>query len=422
MIFNSDNKTTLALNRENPIYFKLKNFTLFVFCLYIFWGTFGIDITLHPNSVRFPFHRYLIILTTVIFIFNAQQVLITSLKNKLLITLILYITLTAIWAQTPSIPLKGFVFQSSALVISIMTALIYINNRLTFIRWIFWLFLIMIFASIITAYFYPQIGVDTKTFGKPRWLGISEHPNVLGAQGLSLIWLATSLFFLTKSKLEKIIVILAILPAYYVMLKADSMTSIISSLAGIGYCLYHYLFKKITLSSKVILITIGLLFILFLLTYMSGSEIIGSIFSSTGRNATFTGRTQLWQRGFQSLNDHLFLGYGFDNLEQLTKRYHIVMAHIHNGYIETLVKGGLVAIMFLFIILKKAYFHLQDIKTKYKQDFIFLSSGLLIILVYNITETTFLNSFGSLNIFMFFILISSGLLPKYNTQNITLKI
>ena len=397
--------------------FKFKTLTIIIFCLYVFWGSFGVDLILHPDTERIPLHRAFILLTFFIFLFNAQQVLTGCLKNKLLITLLIYTLLTAAWANKPTDTIKNFVFLSSALFISIMAALAYANNRISLIRWLFWLFLLMTLASIFTSLIFPQIGINSVSFDKPRWIGITTHPNALGMQSLVSIWLSINLFFFSKNKLEKIIILLAIILGFYTIIKADSMTSLITSMVIIGYTSYYYLFKKISLPIKIILFFFSALSLLFIVSfYMSTSELTNATIASTGRDASFSGRSRQWQISLAAVYDNLIFGFGFDTLEQLTKRFHINMTQLHNGYIETLVKGGMVAGILLAITLIKTFFQQQKMKLLHKQDFVFLNGGLVMILIHNFTESSILKGLNPLSIFLIFIIVSTSLVPKDNSN------
>ena len=388
---------------------------IIVFCLYAFWGSFGLDLLLHPDTERMPLHRAFILLTAFIFLFNTQQVLGACLKNKLLIALISYVLLTAGWAYDPSLTIKNFVFLSSAMFISIIVALAYADNQTNLIRWLFWLFLLLILSSIITSLYFPQIGINSVTYDKPRWLGVTINPNALGMQGLVLIWLSVNLFFLVKSKLEKIIIISAIIAALFTIIKADSMTSLITSMIVIIYTCYCYLFGKLSLSIKLILFTLSFLSFLFIVTfYMNATELADTSLATTGRNTTFTGRSFQWKIALTEASNHLIFGLGFDNSEQLTKKYHLNMTQLHNGYLETLVKGGLVGCILLIFVFVKTIIHQLQIKSKNTHNFIFLNTGLIMIFFHNITESSILRGLTPLSIFMIFIIVSTSLIPKDN--------
>jgi O-antigen ligase len=85
------------------------------------------------------------------------------------------------------------------------------------------------------------------------------------------------------------------------------------------------------------------------------------------------------------------------------------MSHLHNGYVETLVKGGIIAIVLLATILIKTVLNLFKIRSKYKYDYVFLCTGLLMVLFHNFTETSLLKGLNPLNIFMDFFVVSTSL-------------
>lgn len=396
--------------------FRFGMLTVIVFCAYVFWGAFGIDLTLHPKADRIPLHRGFISLTAFVFLFNSQQVLNACAKNKILIALIFYVLLTAAWADSPIEIVKTFVFLFSSMFISIMAALAFKDNKVVLIRWLFWLFFLMTLASIYTAIYYPQLGINSIGFDKPRWIGITTHPNALGMQALVSIWLSSNLFLLSKSKLEKALIIFAILAAFFAIIKADSMTSLITSFVVVAYICYCHLFGQLSLSIKLILFTLLILIFLFIITfYMSTSELADTTLASTGRSSNFSGRSILWKIALSEAADHIIIGQGFDDLEQLTRKYHIVMSMLHNGYIETLVKGGMIAVILLVTILIKTLIKQIKIKHTNKHDFIFLNTGLIMVLLHNMTESSILRGLNTLSIFMIFIIVSTSLIEANKT-------
>lgn len=401
--------------------FRYKSLTLIVFCAYILFGSISGDVAASDGAERFPFHRIFMLLTAFIFLFNARQVLMACLKNKLLIALILYLLLTAIWANSPMETVKNFIFLLSALFISIMTNLAFSESRVVVIRWLFRVFLLLTLASIVTAHYFPNVGIKTEA-GVSRWVGITPHANTLGAQSLLLVWLSTNLFFFSKSKIEKSIILSAIAAAFYAILKADSMTSFITSLVIIGLAYYYQLFWRVAFSTKLVLYTIAALSFMIVVTfYMSASEIADTTLASTGRNTTFTGRSLLWKTALKYAADQLMFGYGFDSLEQLTRKTHLKMSHLHSGYIETLVKGGIVACLLLASVFIKTLIHQLKIKSSHKHDFILLNTGLVMVLLHNVTEATILRGLTPLSIFIIFMVVSTSLIPMTNNEEAKLK-
>ena len=392
---------------------RLKTLTIITLCLYIFWGTFGVDINLNPDEERYPFHRVLIIITALIALFNVRQVMDVCQQNKALIILVTYVLMTALWSEDAPATIKSFIFISSALFISILTAIAFVDKNTSLIRWLFWLFLLMNLASIYLAYTHPELAINIKDFGKPRWIGITTHPNTLGAKGLILVWLSTNLFFLTKSTLEKLLIIFALSISVLVIIKADSITSLADSFIVIECICYYYVFYRFSLPVKLSLFFIGFVGVLFVYFYYLGSEdLTSTAFKSAGRSANFSGRTLLWEKAMTSFSDSPIIGYGFDELDGLTKKFHLLMSHLHNGYIEILIKGGLIAGGLLTFIFAKTFIQQLQIKSKYRNNFIFLNTGFIMILVHNITESSFLKGMGALNILLILIIVSTSFIKN----------
>jgi len=397
--------------------FQYKGLTLFVFCFFLFWGSFGVESTIDPKTASFPIHRGLIVLTLFVFFFNAQQVLNLCFKNKILLTLLFYTLLSALWASTPLTVLKAFTFNIAIFFISIMATLAYSDQRITLIRWLFWLYALMTIGNIITAYLFPNIGIMVGERGVTRWIGITQHANHLGALELLSVWLSINLYFLTRSKFEKLCILISICTAIFVITKADSMTSLLTSIIIISYIIYCYIFSKISLSIKILtIISILFGFIIALTFYTNTDEIANATMETTGRNLTFTGRTRLWLSAFKMVSDHLMLGFGFDNLEGVSRHSHFGLSHLHNGYIEILFKGGIIGIGLMLWILLKTWLHQLRFKNLLKPDFILLSSGLLLVILHNVTESSLLKGFVPLNIFITYIIVSTSLLTGNKKQ------
>jgi O-antigen ligase len=382
--------------------------------MYLFFSSFGIETTvfhINPDD-NFPIHRLYLFLTAIVFLFNLQQTLIGVLNNKSLMILVVYIAITAFWSSKPLESLKLFLSLIAMIIISIMTVMAFIDNRVGLIKKLFWLFFLVAILNAAVAQFLPQIGVDKVHFPKPRWTGITFHPNVLGANALILVWLSINLFNQVDGKFIKTLNVLAIGLAFYIIYKADSMTSMLAALAIAAYTIYVY--ANLRLFSKIILflfIFIGLLFVIGF--YKSPVELLSDLLEVNGRNITFTGRTVLWRKSLFALSDHLFFGYGFDNLEGLTKRQFkqfFNMSHLHNGFIEILLKGGLIGFFLLIINLFKTYYFQLKIRSKYKHDYVFLNTGFIMVIMHNFTESTLLKGLLTMDLIFIFIAVFTQLL------------
>jgi O-antigen ligase len=320
------------------------------------------------------------------------------------------VLLTALWASDPEEVLKGFIFLISILFISICAGLVFESSRLLLIRYVFWLYLAMNLASIYVAIQYPTLG--TLMFGaKLRWIGITTHPNALGGSALLGMWLSTNLFFISRNFLEKIICLFSAFIAFFIAVKADSMTGVIASAIVASLVVYFYIGNRLNFATKLIIGFCAVISIFGVLGIMtSADEIASGALSASGRSSNFSGRTILWEKALIAASESPLFGYGFDGLEELTNKYHFLMSHLHNGYLELLVKGGGIAIILIAMIFLKIIACLRKIRKIDEKNYIFLNTGFIMILLHSFTESSLFRGMDSINIMFMFIAAASVVL------------
>jgi O-antigen ligase len=126
--------------------------------------------------------------------------------------------------------------------------------------------------------------------------------------------------------------------------------------------------------------------------------------TSLGRNATLTGRDQLWSDVLQ-MNPNILIGTGFESfwlgkrLEILWEKYWWQPNQSHNGYIETYINLGWLGLFFLSTTIISIF---RNIQNRLLYSFIlrgpeishfyferFCMGFLISLLIYNITEAVF---------------------------------
>ncbi len=396
---------------SNTIVFK--GLALFAFSLFFVFDNIRIDLVMtkiDPDE-RFPFHRFYVAISYFLFLINMRVTINECLKNKALLVLLLYILVSMFWSSVPFGSFKSFFSQLTVMLVAIMVGLAYYEQRVVILRTLFLWFLLFVVASIAIAWFYPEVGVNTISFGKPRWIGVSDHPNELGATALVLIWLGMNYYYIGSSKK---LVFLSVAMGYYVIIMADSLTSLVSSFAVMLYVIYSYKMANMNFIFKAFLFLLAFfIFVAIIGLYKSFPDLIGSWLEAGGRNATLSGRTKLWHKAIISLRGHWMFGYGFDNLKQVTERQYkqmYQMSHLHNGYLEVLLKGGVVGCLLLLIVVVKTMIYQFKIRKKHRSDYILLSSGLLMIFIHNFTQSSLLKGSITLSILFFYICILSSMI------------
>lgn len=131
------------------------------------------------------------------------------------------------------------------------------------------------------------------------------------------------------------------------------------------------------------------------------TQILGSSLASAGKDVTLTGRTELWRMMGYEIDRHPWFGAGYGGfwlgLEgpsvTIVNYFSWKPGQAHNGYIDVINQLGYVgfAIFLIFIVS-----HLKNIATLYKNkqetSAMFHLMVLLILLLLNITETSFIRT------------------------------
>jgi exopolysaccharide production protein ExoQ len=127
---------------------------------------------------------------------------------------------------------------------------------------------------------------------------------------------------------------------------------------------------------------------------------VEAMFGMVGRNTTFTGRTALWQMGMAKIAEEPITGWGF---QEYIKVAATQIKHFHSGYIELLVRGGVIALMFVIVFVFQIVFSFKRITDP--KLYLFFSIMILAILAHNVTEGSFgrgVNAFWLIFSFIYF--------------------
>ena len=143
------------------------------------------------------------------------------------------------------------------------------------------------------------------------------------------------------------------------------------------------------------LITLGsvLGFVVIVLASVPGS--FDSLTKNAGRDATLTGRTEIWS-DLLGMQEHPVLGSGFHsfwlgaNAEQMWDKYYFHPVQAHNGYLETYLNGGFVGLCLLMAMLVSAAAKLRKGVLQGDGYGAILFAFFISILFYNITEAMFM--------------------------------
>ena len=322
--------------------------------------------------------------------------------NFWLIFLYLYLAFSILWSDLPCVSVKRWI----RLLGLIPIALVVLSERspLEALESIFrrHAYVLIPFSFVLIKYF-PHLGRRYDPWdGALMWVGVGTQKNGLGIlcvfSVFFLFWAAFRKWRsgeLLKSRSHAFADALVVGIALHLLRGPGgvySATSSIVLITGITCLLILYrnenLARWMAAHLKAMVVALPLIYLLF------SASLLPSILSIVGRDESLTGRTDIWRLvlDIASLNPLLGVGYGsFWGLEtEIFSTFGVKQAH--NGYLGVYLEVGIVGIVFLFAFL-------MEFSGKVRREVNHMFDGgvlgicfLLMILLFNYSEDTFLKT------------------------------
>lgn len=321
--------------------------------------------------------------------------------NTAIMLFYLYFAISVLWSSDPSGSTKRLVKDFGLLfVIGIILAE---KNPLDAMRAVYvrCAFLLLPLSIVFIKYF-PSYGRSYGLGGEMLFTGVTTQKNSLGElvliSTLFLIWdyvesrPAGAKFRLNKVSWE--LVVLLVIGAWLLRI-SQSKTSMVCLVIGI-----FLLVRRGRLMSKSLsrIAMAGALSLPFLVLYsIQFSEVIAPVLQAMGRNATFTGRTNIWEHITpQTVNPIIGAGYwnfwGGPGGYAINQAMRSLIPNAHNGYLDMYLDGGIIGITMLFLMLitcgLRITKHLRfggDVNHYHRMRF----AVLMVMIIYNLSETAF---------------------------------
>ena len=352
-------------------------------------------------------------------------------KNKALVFFYLFLLVTIFWAPYPFVVFKRWFKDIGAIFIILL--ILTEEDPLEATKAIFarcayvWFPLSEIFNK-----YFPGIGREYSHGGGTMISGVTPHKNTLGEIiFIACFFLITELFSanrplqgrpLKTGRFTRFLsghhftILTAVAMGLFLMVKSNSKTSEICFVVGLLIILGHKIpVLKERPARVVILCLVGapLLYVSDLVFGLSDQ-----LLALIGRSPTLSERTVIWEAIMKNpVNPVTGLGYmmywdyyGGVELERQTVSYKTS----HNGYLDTYLDGGALGLLFLAIML-------LAVGTRAVRQFLtgseygrFAFAFFVVMLLYNITETTYARRSVLWFVFLQFALEFRGSLPSSN--------
>jgi exopolysaccharide production protein ExoQ len=378
---------------------------------------------------------YLALMLFAIVILAARRVRWTSVvsSNRWLCTLFLYMLLSLVWSDYPGLSFKRWIRS----LIDALMALVVLTSRnpleaeCAVIRRVM---LISLPLSIVFIKYFRHIGVDWDELGTEMWVGVTTHKNVLG--GLAMIGALYCLFEILRRRWQPKPLMLfggyALLAAW-ILRGADahrSNTAILGFIIGAFLlCSLHLMRSRVRYYHRYILAGVCVVGPLLIAAQMFQSpvmdqSVVAAGIAASGRDATLTGRTELWSDLWTIASNQPLVGVGYGafwvgNTHGLWERHSWQPSQGHNGYLDVYLELGVLGvILFLALIIASIRSLLKRLVTNFEQAALHLT-WLSVIVLHNITETSYLR--GSVDLWFIFLLstIAVPFRPAITSSSIT---
>jgi len=269
-----------------------------------------------------------------------------------------FFLLSCLWSAHPFVSLKRL-FKDFGNVVMILVILTEINPigavksllaRCTYV---------LLPLSVLFIQYYPQLGRGYVPFTwEPYYCGVTTGKNTLGEVliifGVFLVWEGTERWTRNRrgiTRSEGVAWIVVLVMEFWLLWKAHSSTALACFVFGsaIIFAMRLPFFQR-----KVRHLGLYGAGIVGILVVLNSVFNLGQFLTeSLGRDATLTGRTEIWDRVLHAAHTNPIIGEGFwifwdgDKSANLFPEFFFRLLQSHNGYIEMYVDGGYIGILLL---------------------------------------------------------------------------
>lgn len=317
-------------------------------------------------------------------------------NNIWLFLFLLYCGISIIWSDFPVVSFKRYLknIGNLIMILIVLTDPAPVEAIKRMVRRCAY---VLIPLSIMLYKYYPLLGRGYHSgTGALMVTGVTNNKNSLGVLclvcGLFLIWSLLREWRNKTGKLNKFFDIIILSMIVWLIVMADSATSLACFILGIGVLT---LIERPIIKRNVK--SIGFYTLLFICAFMiiqSLFDITGMVIASLGRDTTLTGRTELWD-DILAMHTNPFIGVGYgsfwlgDKRDVLWGKYWWRPTEAHNGYIEIYLEVGLIGLFILGCVIVSVFKNIsKSLITQFEYGRLRIAL-LAVIVFYNITESAF---------------------------------
>jgi len=265
--------------------------------------------------------------------------------------LLAWMTLSAVWSDSPMDTLKGALLMGAVAFVAILIGGSF--GLRTIAMAVGWLGIAALVLSIGLALVNPSVAFVAESYNRGALEGIYPHRNVLafvlviGIGGL----LATSV----NSKMAQFARVAAVVALWGGIWWTNSSTAKVSAslLLLTGFVLWAIRRREVSQRPRVLLI-LGMVVMLLIVVVAFNFETVTGLL---GRDSTLTNRTLIWHLVLESASAQPWIGFGWDAVwshgaqvgDSIRQSVQWDFDHAHNGYLDVLIQTGIIGTTLLAI-------------------------------------------------------------------------
>lgn len=335
-------------------------------------------------------------------------------RNRFLLLLYLFMGLSVIWSGFPEVSFKRWVRTVGDLLM-VMVLVSEINFTSAIVRVLRVWSYVLVPLSVLFVKYYRHLGVSYDHTGVfEMWIGVTTHKNSLGQLVCVSAFFFAWLFFSRAFRMRLFDIPVMALAVWLLngSKTATSRTSLVVFLVGTGLLLLVKLAKTNVKAIRGVVWVLVLGFLLgnVLTQHFAAMDLVPCIVQSTGGDPTFTGRTFLWDELLKIGQNRWLAGAGYGGFwigslgHQLWETFSWRPGQAHNGYIDVYIDLGIIGLILLALTGISTFRNIVR-SIAFDSDWgRFRLVALLMIIIYNYTESSFVKPTSLL--WIVFLLIS----------------
>ncbi|PBB80535.1 exopolysaccharide biosynthesis protein [Mesorhizobium sp. WSM3879] len=340
-----------------------------------------------------------------------------------------YVCLSVFWSQAAGISARAAVQYSSHIGCAYIAART-ISVRTLVLGSLIGIFVVLLYSLKVNAY---ALDIMDGTF---NFVGAFASKNQVGFFSSFGIFLSfVFLMFYRRNWLSFFWTAPIILMSAYMLAISHSATSVASLPAVLGIVILLTMSRVLSRRYRRVLFVVGGGALVAGVVAALNLGLLDVVLGIFGKDSTLTGRTYLWQQGWEAAQLHPLLGYGyaaywvqgFADPERLWAEFYITTRtgfHFHNTYIETLVEIGFVGVTMLALIILRAFYgHISKVVFGvWSADSVVLAGAVGLMLIRSFFEVEILGPYFMASFIVYYGLFKLNPLPVARRRRVAIPV